>query len=148
MSRKARIDLALKQHGTSITLKYKPLATAPASDGDWPDPNDPPSIPPPPDRVIKAFVWSGLSGEISSQFRSREAVANVTNVREPGILPSEYATCFCSASENLNEVQFVVWQGSRYKIEYSDLYEFSGEGLAQQAVLMRVSADSGLLPHV
>lgn len=146
MSRKNRIDGALAKDGTWVTLKYKPVANA-AIDGDWPDPNDAPTTPPPPDSQIKAFVWSGLSGEVSSQFRSRDAVANTTNVREEGVLPSEYATMFCSASVDLNPVDYVVWQSSKHRVLYSDLYEYGGEGLAQQAVLMRVSA-ADLLPHV
>ncbi len=131
MSRRARVEAAIAKYGTDVVFKYLP-AQNDAVDGDWPDPTQPPTLPPPADRTVRVFIWSGTEREGA--------------VLDQGLSPVESATALIPAAEDLNEVDTIEWQGASYKINGADLYELQGEKLAQQASLVRVGA-TPRFPH-
>lgn len=146
VTRRLRVEGVIQRRGVTVRLDFKPAQAAAPEDDDWPDPDAVPIESAPASKLVKVFIWSGLSEEVNSQFRSRESVSNTSSIRDPGVVPAEYATAVFSSALDLNTVQYVHWQGADYRILYSDMYEFEDEKLAQQAVLIRARPGE-LMPH-
>jgi hypothetical protein len=133
MSVATKIDRAIDKMGSTVVLKYKPNANE-AEGGDWPNPDDPPTAPPPLDRTIKAIM------------APQSDVENQRSFTPEGELPRELVQAVFKATEDLNDVEKVVWQGNEYTIQYGDTYELSDEKLAQVVILLRTRA-TVLQPH-
>lgn len=125
MSIQTKINRAIDKRGSTVTLKYKPNANI---GDDWPEPDAPPSAPPPLDRTIKAIM------------APQADVENQMSTTAEGVLPRELVQAVFKASEDLNDVDHVEWQGNEYTIQYGDTYELSDEMLAQVVTLLRTKA--------
>lgn len=134
-SRQARINRAITKYGSNVTLNFKPAVQAAGSDGDWPNPDAPPTSPPPSPLVVKAIMVPQQDPEY-------------TAVSEEGVNPTEMVQGFFIATVDLNQVFRVLWQGGEYKILSQDAYELQGAILAQSVMLERTKAPVGALyPH-
>lgn len=111
---------ALGKYGSNVALFYKPLANA-SLDGDWPDPDAPPTLPAPPPRTVKAVVAPEQDNEDLMGVREKVQAVFAPNV-------------------DLNNVEKVVWQGNDYRIHFGDTYELADVKLAQVVTLMRIRA--------
>lgn len=116
------ISRAIRKYGSRVTLVYKPIVNEPTAEGDWPNPDAPPTAPPPAPVQVKAVV---------APEQDEEDLLGVRERVQAVFLPDT----------DLNDVQLVIWQGNEYRIQYGDTYELADENLAQVVTLMRVKAN-------
>lgn len=140
MSRRPKINRAIREYGANVTLKYKPPVNRPlvttvlgVAMEDWPDPNLAPTLPPPPERMVKAIVVP-------------EPDVEYMNISVEGQFPSEKVQAFFLATDDLSDVDLVEWQGNFYKIMQQKNYELQGEILAQAVLMIRQIAPV-VMPH-